>query len=53
MVPVIKDANKKSLIEIGEIIINLAKKARDGKLSSSDMQNGTFTLTNYGSVGAM
>ncbi|NQZ65945.1 MAG: 2-oxo acid dehydrogenase subunit E2 [Mycoplasmatales bacterium] len=52
MVPVIKNADSKSVVEIAKDIIDLAVKARDGKLTMPEMQGGTFTLTNYGSAGA-
>ena len=53
MVPVITDADTKSVIEIAQDISKLAKKARDKKLTAKDMSGATFTLTNYGSVGAL
>lgn len=52
-VPVIKNADSKSVVQIAEEIVTMAKKARDGKLTMDDMSGATFTLTNYGSAGAM
>lgn len=51
MVPVIKDANKKSLLEISKELEEIAKKARDRKLSADDMKGGTFTISNQGGIG--
>jgi pyruvate dehydrogenase E2 component (dihydrolipoamide acetyltransferase) len=51
VVPVIKDADKKGLIEIARDAADLAGKARDGKLSLSDMSGGTFTISSIGSIG--
>ncbi|OFZ18711.1 MAG: hypothetical protein A2Z20_04985 [Bdellovibrionales bacterium RBG_16_40_8] len=51
LVPVIKNADKKTILEISKEIIDLAKKARDGKISLEDMRGATITITNIGSVG--
>ena len=48
VVPVIKEADKKSIIEIAEAGIALAKKARENKLGIDDVTGGTFTLSNAG-----
>jgi pyruvate dehydrogenase E2 component (dihydrolipoamide acetyltransferase) len=53
MVPVIHDADKLSIAEIARKIGELADKARDRKLSLDDMKDGTFTITNYGSIGGI
>lgn len=50
-VPVIKDADKKGLVEIAEETARLAKAARDGKLKPTDMQGGTFTISSIGGLG--
>jgi pyruvate dehydrogenase E2 component (dihydrolipoamide acetyltransferase) len=50
MVPVIKDADKKSIIEIAKEITSLAEKARTRKISLEEMSGGSFTVTNYGSI---
>jgi pyruvate dehydrogenase E2 component (dihydrolipoamide acetyltransferase)/2-oxoglutarate dehydrogenase E2 component (dihydrolipoamide succinyltransferase) len=46
IVPVIKQADKKSLVEISKELKELVQKGRDGTLSADDMSGGTFTLTN-------
>ena len=52
-VPVIRDADSLGFAEIEKEIGNLAKKARDGKLTPADMSGGTFTITNGGIFGSM
>ena len=51
MVPVIKNADQKSLYSIAKELMELSIKARDGKLSPSDMKGGTFTISSLGSLG--
>jgi len=51
MVPVIRDADKKSILEIGADLMALIQKARDGKLSGADMQGGCFTISSLGGIG--
>lgn len=51
LVPVIKNADKKNLIEISVELNQLAAKARDKKLSLEEMQGGCFTITNLGGIG--
>ncbi|MBU3724336.1 MAG: dihydrolipoyllysine-residue acetyltransferase [Burkholderiaceae bacterium] len=51
VVPVLKDADKKGLSEIAKETSDLAKKARDGKLSPADMQGGTFSISSLGGIG--
>ena len=51
VVPVIKDADKKGLFDIAVEMGELAKKARDGKLSPADMQGGTFSISSLGGIG--
>ena len=51
MVPVIKDADKKGVIQIAQETAELAKKARDGKLSPADMSGATFTISSLGGIG--
>lgn len=51
LVPVIKNADKKNLIEISVELNQLAAKARDKKLSLDEMQGGCFTITNLGGIG--
>jgi len=51
VVPVVKDVDKKNIITIAQEMNELAVKARDRKLEMSDMQGGTFTITNLGGLG--
>lgn len=51
LVPVIKNADQKNLIEISIELNQLAQKARDKKLSLEEMQGGCFTITNLGGIG--
>jgi len=51
LVPVIKNADKKNLVEISVELGQLAQKARDKKLSLEEMQGGCFTITNLGGIG--
>lgn len=53
VVPVVKDADKKTLIEIEKEIFELGEKARSRKLNISDMQGGTFTISNGGVYGSL
>ena len=53
IVPVVKNADKKSLLEISKAIVDVAARARDKKLSPDDVQGGTFTITNPGVFGAL
>jgi len=53
VVPNVKDAHTRSLIELGHDIGAVAKKARDGKLGMDDLTGGTFTLTNGGVFGSL
>ena len=51
VVPVIRDADKKSLTDLASETAALAAKARDGKLSPADMQGGTFSISSLGGFG--
>lgn len=53
VVPVVKDADKKSLVEVEKEIYQLGQKARSGQLSIEDMQGGTFTISNGGVYGSL
>ena len=53
IVPVIRDCQAKSLIDIARDLDGIAKKARSSSLSVADVQGGTFTLTNPGTYGAL
>jgi pyruvate dehydrogenase E2 component (dihydrolipoamide acetyltransferase) len=50
IVPVIKDADKKSITELAVIIADYAARARERKLTLSEIREGTFSITNYGSI---
>ncbi|MES2854266.1 MAG: dihydrolipoamide acetyltransferase family protein, partial [Bdellovibrionota bacterium] len=52
VVPVIKNADQKSIMQLSKEISELAKKARDGKLSMDEMKGATITITNIGSIGS-
>lgn len=51
MVPVIRDADQKGVLQIAQETAELAKKARDGKLSPADMSGATFTISSLGGIG--
>lgn len=51
IVPVVKNADQKSLVEVSQAVKTLAKKARERTLVAEEVQGGTFTLTNLGAVG--
>lgn len=51
VVPVIKNADQKSILEISKEILDLSKRARDGKLKPDEMKGATITVTNIGSIG--
>jgi pyruvate dehydrogenase E2 component (dihydrolipoamide acetyltransferase) len=51
MVPVIRNVDSKSVLQLAAEIGDLAARARDRKLTLADMQGGTFTITNLGGIG--
>jgi pyruvate dehydrogenase E2 component (dihydrolipoamide acetyltransferase) len=53
VVPVIKNADKLSIFQIAQKITELSGKAKNRKLTLDDLRDGTFTLTNYGSIGGI
>ena len=53
VVPVIRNAESMSFMEIEKEVVRLAVRAREGKLSIDEMQGGTFTITNGGVFGSM
>ena len=53
VVPSIKDADRKGMLEIASDVAAVAKKARDGKLTMDDLTGGTFTITNGGVFGSL
>jgi len=53
MVPVIRDADKKTVPEIAKEMIELAKLAREGKIKPDQMQGGTFSISSLGGIGGI
>ena len=53
VVPVVRDADQMSIAQVEQEIGNLGRKARDGSLSMSEMQGGTFTISNGGVYGSL
>jgi pyruvate dehydrogenase E2 component (dihydrolipoamide acetyltransferase) len=51
LVPVLHDVDKKNIVELAAELTQLSKKARDKKITPSEMEGGTFTITNLGGVG--
>lgn len=51
LVPVVRDADKKNMVQLAGEIGSLAGKCRDGKVKPEDLQGGSFTVTNLGSIG--
>ncbi len=53
LVPVIREVDKKNIVELAVELSQFSKKARDKKLTPSDMEGGTFTITNLGGIGGV
>jgi pyruvate dehydrogenase E2 component (dihydrolipoyllysine-residue acetyltransferase) len=51
VVPVVKDADRKGIVELSREFMAISGKARDGKLGPSDMAGGTFTISSLGGIG--
>ena len=51
MVPVVKDVDRKGIVELSQELAATSGKARDGKLGPADMQGGTFTISSLGGIG--
>jgi pyruvate dehydrogenase E2 component (dihydrolipoyllysine-residue acetyltransferase) len=51
LVPVIRDVDKKNIVELAAELTQASKKARDKKLTPEEMEGGTFTITNLGGIG--
>jgi pyruvate dehydrogenase E2 component (dihydrolipoamide acetyltransferase) len=51
LVPVIRDVDKKNIVELAAEMTQLSKKARERKLTPDEMEGGTFTITNLGGIG--
>lgn len=53
MVPVVKNAKDKSILQLAQELTQLAEKARNRTIDLADLKGGTFTITNYGAVGGI
>ncbi|MDQ3302034.1 MAG: 2-oxo acid dehydrogenase subunit E2 [Actinomycetota bacterium] len=53
LVPVLRDADEKSILGLSRKILDLAERGREGKLGMEDFKGGTFTVTNVGSIGGI
>lgn len=53
LVPVLRDADKRPIVELAQEIVSLAEAARTGKIQREQMQGGTFTITNIGVIGGL
>ena len=53
MVPVVKNAKDKSILQLAEELTRLAEKARNRTIDLADLKGGTFTITNYGALGGI
>jgi pyruvate dehydrogenase E2 component (dihydrolipoamide acetyltransferase) len=51
IVPVIRDADKKSVLELAKELEQLAQKARERKVTGEELKGGTFTISNQGAIG--
>jgi pyruvate dehydrogenase E2 component (dihydrolipoamide acetyltransferase) len=51
VVPVVKDVDRKGIIELSQELGAISKKARDGKLAAADIQGGTFSISSLGGIG--
>jgi pyruvate dehydrogenase E2 component (dihydrolipoamide acetyltransferase) len=51
VVPVVKDADRKGIVELSREFMSISAKARDGKLGPSDLAGGTFTISSLGGIG--
>jgi len=51
LVPVIRDVDKKNIVELAAELTQISRKAKDKKLTPADMEGGTFTITNLGGIG--
>ncbi|MES4786774.1 MAG: 2-oxo acid dehydrogenase subunit E2, partial [Nitrospiraceae bacterium] len=53
LVPVVRDADKKGLLQLAKEVADLADRARTRRLSPEEVQEGTFTITNHGGFGSL
>lgn len=51
LVPVVRDVDRKNILQISVELTSLAQRAREGKLTPDELQGGTFTVTNLGAIG--
>jgi pyruvate dehydrogenase E2 component (dihydrolipoamide acetyltransferase) len=51
VVPVVKDADRKGIVDLSREFMEISAKARDGKLGAADMAGGTFTISSLGGIG--
>ena len=51
LVPVLRDADRKGVFELAKELVDLAERTRQGKVGLEDLQGGTFTITNLGTIG--
>jgi pyruvate dehydrogenase E2 component (dihydrolipoamide acetyltransferase) len=51
LVPVIRDADRQSIVKLSDVIVDLAERARNKKIRSDEMNGGTFTISNQGGIG--
>jgi pyruvate dehydrogenase E2 component (dihydrolipoamide acetyltransferase) len=51
VVPVVKDADRKGIIELSKEFGTVSSRAREGKLAATDLQGGTFTISSLGGIG--
>jgi pyruvate dehydrogenase E2 component (dihydrolipoamide acetyltransferase) len=51
LVPVLRDVGRKNMVQLAAEVDSIAKKAREGSLAMSDLEGGTFTVTNLGAIG--
>ena len=51
LVPVIRDVDKKSIVQLSVDVVEMAKRARDKKIGPEEMEGGTFTISNQGGIG--
>jgi len=53
LVPVVRDARRKSILELAAALQDLADRARQRKISPAELKGGTFTVSNYGAIGGL
>ncbi len=53
LVPVVRDADRKTVVELAREIVEKAEATRDGTIGVEDLQNSTFSITNYGAIGGL